>query len=105
MNSAQPNRQWGPILLAINLVGAVCYVIAASNGWYPAHERALGIHSVTGEPYVWALVVFPIWVVFILLNLIWSAFTVARQQWRRGIWLLMTIPVWLIAMAIDYAHH
>jgi len=111
MNSAQSYkhdakaRSWGPLLFTINFVGAAGYVVAASKAWVPAQERAVGLHSVTGEPFIWSLSVFPIWAVFILLNLIWGGFTVARRQRRSGIWWLMTIPVWLVAMAVDFTHH
>jgi hypothetical protein len=98
-------HRWGLVLLAANLAGAIVYVGAASHAWIPAQERALGINSVTGEPYVWALSVFPIWAAFLLLNIVWGALLIARQQWRRGIWWLLTIPVWLVAMAVDFAHH
>jgi len=93
-------KRQGLVLLALNLIGAMIYVIAASHGW--ADPR---VHSVTGEPYVWALRVFPIWAVFLLLNLVWSAFAVAHRQWRGGIWGLATIPIWLVAVVIDFAHH
>lgn len=92
----------GLILIALNLIGAVSYVIAASHGWVVPQEREL--HSVTGEPYIWALYVFPIWAVYILLNLIWGVYVLARHR-RGGILWLMTIPIWLIAAAIDFAHH
>ena len=60
---------------------------------------------VTGEPYVWFAAVIPVCAVFIVLNLIWGAFILARKRWRSGIFWLSTIPIWLIAAAIDFAHH
>jgi len=96
-------KRWGFVLLLLNIVGAVIYVSAASNGWVRSQER--GLIPVTGEPFVWAGYVFPIWAVFLLLNLVWGVFIVARRRWRTGIWWLAIVPVWLIAMAIDFAHH
>jgi hypothetical protein len=96
-------RRWGAVLLVFNLVGAVIYVYRASYGWVLPQEREL--HSVTGEPYIWAAAVFPVCVVFFVLNLTWAAFILARKQWRTGILWLSTIPIWLVAAAIDFAHH
>ena len=97
---------WGVVLLTANIVGAVIYVVAASHGgWVIPQERAMGLHSVTGEPLVWALHVFPICVVFFALNVAWGAFILARKQWRTGVLWLSTIPIWLVAVAVDFAHH
>jgi hypothetical protein len=93
-------KRWGLALLALNFIGAIIYVFASSHGW-----RQPEVDSVTGEPFIWAIYVFPIWALFLLLNLVWGAFVVARRQWRSGIWWLTTIPIWLVAMAIDFAHH
>jgi len=98
-------QRWSIFLLVCNFVGAVIYVAAASHGWGIPQERVAGIHSVTGEPYVWALYVFPIYAVFLVLNLTWGAFILARKQWRNGMSWLLTSPMWLVAVAIDFAHH
>lgn len=97
--------RWNIVLLVGNFVGAVIYVVAASHGWVNSQEQAAGIQSVTGEPYVWALWVFPIYAVFLALNLAWGAFILDRKRWRNGIAWLCTIPIWLAAVAIDFAHH
>ena len=60
----------GLALFALNFMGAVIYMVAASRGWLNAQERAQGLDSVTAEPFIWAMYVFPIWVLFVLLNLI-----------------------------------
>ena len=98
-------QQAGLILFALNFFGAVLYLLGASHGWVIPQERELGLHSVTGEPYIWAIYVFPIWALFLLLNLVWVAIVLKRQHWRSGLLWLMTIPIWLVAMAIDFAHH
>lgn len=92
-------QRWDLVLLVINLIGAVMYVFASSHGWVIPEE------PVTGEPFIWALWVFPIWGVYLLLNLTWGAFIVIDKQWRSGrVWLL-TIPIWAISVVIDFAHH
>jgi hypothetical protein len=109
--SEQPNRmlltaqRWSIVLLLLNFIGAVVYVVRASNGWVIPQERAQGMHSVTGEPYIWALSVLPVCAVFLVLNLTWVAFILARKRWQSGIFWLSTIPIWLVALVIDFAHH
>jgi hypothetical protein len=111
MHSEQLNRRklaaqrWSIVLLVLNFIGAVVYVVRASNGWVIPQERALGLHSVTGEPYIWALSVFPVCAVFLVLNLTWVAFILAQKRWQSGIFWLSTIPIWLVAVVIDFAHH
>jgi len=98
-------QRWSVVLLVFNFIGAVTYVVAASHGWVIPQEREAGLHSVTGEPYVWALYVLPICAVFFVLNLTWGAFIIARRQWRSGFFWLSIIPIWVVAVAIDFAHH
>lgn len=111
MHSDQLNRnslaaqRWSVVLLVLNFIGAVVYVVAASKGWVRAQERELGLHSVTGEPYVWAFSIFPVCSVYFVLNLTWGAFILARKRWQSGIFLLLTIPIWLAAVVLDFAHH
>jgi hypothetical protein len=76
---------------------------AASHSWIMPQER--GLHSVLGEPFVWAPSVVPICALLFLVDLAWGAFIIARQQWRSGSLWLMTIPIWLIAVIVDFAHH
>lgn len=111
MHSEQLNRRnhaaqrWSVVLLVLNFIGAVVYVVRASNAWAIPQERELGIHSVTGEPFIWALFIFPVCAVFLVLNLTWGAFILARKRWQSGIFWLLTIPIWLAAVVIDFAHH
>jgi hypothetical protein len=98
-------QRWSMALLTANVVGAVIYVLVASHGWVIPQERAAGLHSVTGEPFVWALYVLPICIVFLVLNVTWGAFILVRKQWRTGLLWLSTLPIWLVAVAIDFAHH
>ena len=92
-------------LLVVNVIGAVVYLIGVSPSWAIPQERELGIHSTTGEPFIWALVAFPILGAFSLLNLAWGAHICIKKRWRSGYFWLMTLPVWLIAVWIDFAHH
>lgn len=91
------------LLLAGNIVGAVVYLIASSYSWALPPER--GMNATTGEPFVWALGVLPIWAVFLLLNLIWGGLIVVRKHWRSGRFLLVTGGIWLISVVVDFAHH
>lgn len=93
-------KRWSVALVITNLIGAVVYVFASSHGWVDPRTPDV----VTGEPFIWAMFVFPIWGFFVLLNLTWGAIIVACKQWRTGrVWLL-TIPIWAAAAAIDFAH-
>jgi hypothetical protein len=92
-------------LIVLNAIGAVVYVARASNAWAIPQERELGLHSTTGEPFVWFLEVLPIVIVFFVLNFAWGALILSRRQWRSGSsWLLATL-IWLVAVGIDFAHH
>jgi hypothetical protein len=92
-------------LLAANVLGAIAYLAAASPSWAIPDERASGIHSITGEPFVWALSVWPILTVFVLLNLGWAAVILAKSRWQDGrLWLTAPL-IWLVAILVDFAHH
>jgi hypothetical protein len=91
-------------LLLLNVIGAIAYLIRASNAWAIPQEREAGIHSITGEPFVWFVGILPIVAFFFVLNVVWGAVIVRRQWQAVGLWLL-TALVWLAAVAIDFAHH
>jgi hypothetical protein len=90
-------------LLALNAIGAVAYVFRASPSWAIPEER--GLHSITGEPFIWFIGVLPVVAIFFVLNLAWGALIVARRQWRSGRFWLLAAVVWLIAVLVDFAHH
>jgi hypothetical protein len=93
------------ILLLANAIGAMFYVIRASPAWRISQEGAAGLDSITGEPFVWAINVFPIWIIFAVLNTSWAAVLLTRREWRSArIWVL-TLIFWLTAATIDFAHH
>ena len=95
----------GVVLLLINILGCVVYLIGARRAWIIPEEAANGIHSVTGEPVVWAAFVLPVWIVFLGINLIWGVTILARRRWLQGrIWLISGL-IWIVAAVIDFAHH
>jgi hypothetical protein len=96
-------RRLSLALFIVNLIGAIVYVGAASPSWAIPQER--GLHSTTGEPFVWAAFVLPIFAGFTLLNLLWGIYICVGKRWRDGYFLLVTAANWLIAVWIDFAHH
>ena len=92
-------------LLIVNIIGAIIYLYAASPSWAIPEERAQGIHSVAGEPVVWAVRALPILTGFGFLDLLWGAYICVRRKWRSSYLWLSTAAIWLIATRIDIAHH
>jgi hypothetical protein len=81
------------------------YVARASNAWAIPQERAAGVYSVTGEPFVWFVEVAPIAGVFFVVNLAWGGLILARRHWASGRSWLMAAMIWLVAVWIDFTHH
>jgi len=100
-----PAYRLGLTLFIVNVIGTIIYLVAVSLNWAIPQERELGLHSTTGEPFIWALGALPILAVFTLLNLAWGAYICFKKRWRSGYFWLMTAAVWLIAVWIDFAHH
>ncbi|HTF67440.1 MAG TPA: hypothetical protein VK638_32650 [Edaphobacter sp.] len=93
-------------LLAANVIGAILYVVAASRGgWAIPEERAAGIYTTTGEPFVWFVSILPIVAIFFVINLAWGAGILTRRNWHGGRLWLLTAAVWLGAVVIDFSHH
>ena len=92
-------------LFVLNVIGAVAYLRAVEPSWVIPEERAAGIHTVTGEPIVWAVGVLPFVVGFGLLNALWGSMPLRRKKWRSGYFWLATALIWLVAVWIDFAHH
>jgi hypothetical protein len=97
------SKRLGVVMLTVNALGAVVYVFLASHGWSIPQER--GLHATTGEPFVWALYVWPILFVFLLVNLAWGVIILLGRHWSGGRLWLLTAVLWSIAVAIDFAHH
>jgi len=91
--------------LLLNILGAIGYLIAVSPSWAIREERQAGIRSITGEPFVWATLGWPILALFFLLNLSWAAFVISKRQWIDGRYWVITPVIWIIALWIDFAHH
>ncbi len=93
------------VLLVINLLGSIGYLIAVSTSWAIPQERESGIHSITGEPFVWAFSGWPILALFFLVNLSWAVFILFERRWQEGRSALIALLIWLAALLIDFAHH
>jgi hypothetical protein len=104
-HTLNPRKTWSRGLLALNAIGAIVYVVRASSGWAIPQERAAGIYSVTGEPFVWFAAIFPIVVVFAVLNIAWAALIIVRRDWSIGRLWFCAATIWIIAIGIDFAHH
>lgn len=91
-------------LFVLNVIGAVAYLRAVEPSWVIPEERAAGIHTVTGEPIVWAVGVLPFVVGFGLLNTLWGVCLCVWKKWRSGYFWLATALIWLVAVWIDFAH-
>lgn len=98
-----PGRPRDYVVLASNLIGSIIYVRRASLSWAIPQEK--GLHSQTGEPFVWAAGVIPIFAIFFLVNVGWGVLILVRRQWRSGYLWLLTAFIWLLAVVIDFAHH
>lgn len=96
-------RRLNVALLVANLLGAVVYVIRASPSWTIPQER--GLHSMAGEPFVWAGAVLPIIMGFAILNLSWAAYISLKKHRRGWYFWSMSAAAWLVAIWIDFAHH
>jgi hypothetical protein len=91
--------------LVANVVGAILYLFAASRGgWTIPAERAAGLDTTTGEPFVWFLEILPIVAIFFVINVAWTII-LARRQWSGGRFWLLAAATWLVAILIDFAHH
>lgn len=93
------------VLLALNLFGVLVYLWGARHAWIIPEEAANGIHSITGEPYVWAGFVLPVWGAFLIINLIWGFTIMMRKRWVQGRWWLTSGIIWIAAVIVDFAHH
>jgi hypothetical protein len=93
------------MILAANVLGALAYLWGAQHAWVIPQEAASGVHSITGEPFVWAAFVLPVWLVFLVINLVWGMVILMRKRWVQGRFWLTSGVIWIIAAIIDFAHH
>ena len=73
--------------------------------WAIPEEAANGIHVITGEPFVWASFVLPIWFAFILVNLAWGIAIITQRRWRDGRFWLASALTWVAAAIVDFTRH
>ena len=93
------------VILLANILGSAIYLLGARHTWIIPEEQAEGINVITGEPFVWASFVLPVWFVFLVINLGWGLTIVVRRLWLDGrIW-LTTLLIWIVAVIVDFAHH
>ena len=93
------------VLIVINLVGFIGYLRAVFPSWAIPIERENGIHSITGEPLLWALASWPILALFFVLNLSWGAFILFRKRWEECLFWVSALLLWEIALWIDIDNH
>jgi hypothetical protein len=96
-------QNFSAVLLVLNAIGAVACVFQASPSWAIPEER--GLHSTTGEPFVWFFGTLPVVAIFVVLNLAWGALIVASRHWRSGRFWLLAALCWLVAVWVDFARH
>jgi hypothetical protein len=91
------------VLLVLNVAGALLYIWLSSFSWViPAEE---GLHSLTGEPFIWAMAVLPVLAIALVINLSWGVMILRRRAWSGArLWALVAV-IWLLAIAIDFANH
>ena len=95
---------WEPVvLLALNVLGAIAYVMGASHGWRIPEEH--GMIPVSGEPFVWFAGILPVIAIFLPLNFAWGLGILLRRRWWSGRFWLFSAAIWLVAVVIDFAHH
>ena len=88
-----------------NVIGVFVYLWRAHFSWAIPEERAAGIYTVTGEPFIWALGVLPVWAFFLAVNLAWAATVIFRRPQRGGIPFALASALWVVAVIVDFAHH
>jgi hypothetical protein len=93
------------ILFIANVIGALTYVRAVEPSWVIPEERAAGIHTVTGEPIVWAGAILPFIIGFGLLDAFWGVCLLILKKRRSSYFWLAAAVIWIIAIVIDFAHH
>jgi hypothetical protein len=92
-------------MVTANVLGTFLYLRLASVAWAIPAERAAGIESMTGEPFLWAMSVFPVCGIFLLANIIWAIIAQQRGQRINTMSRLVVLTAWVGAVVIDFAHH
>jgi hypothetical protein len=93
------------IISVINVIGAVAYLWGTSHSWAIPEERARGINTVAGEPFVWAPYALPFLGAFMTVQLLWAIEIIRKKKWSGGLFWLAATVVWVAAVWVDFAHH
>lgn len=96
------NKPW----IVINLVGMIVYLYFSSWGWPVSGEQ--GFIGGAGDPIVWALSVFPVLVICLLVNIGWLI-RLSLEIYRHGGWasvpiFLIVATLWAASIEIDHLH-
>ena len=96
-------------MCVVNTLGVLLYLWRAHYSWVDPAERAMelaaGIDSVTGEPFIWAIGVLPVWAAFLILNAVWAVAIILRRPRRGFLPFALVWVLWVVAFFIDRAHH
>lgn len=90
--------------LSMNVAGTAIYLLRARLAWVIPEEEQRGIRVITGEPFIWALSILPVCIVFVAANLTRAA-TNAIRKWPQDRWIWLAVAMWIVAVLIDFAHH
>ena len=92
--------------MVANVLGIIVFLSLTSRyTWAIPQERQAGLYAVTGEPFIWAGIVVPMWGTFALINLIWAVTIIAQKRWRNAPLWSAVVCTWLVAVVVDNAHH
>lgn len=85
------------------------YLYFASKTWVRPGEE--GLHSMTGEPIVWAITAVPFLLASTVVNLVWLAvlfyYMLARRRgpWSDLIVFSAVLCAWMVALVLDFSRH
>jgi hypothetical protein len=91
-------------MLVANISGVLLYLYRASFAWMIPSEREMGVQP-SGEPFVWAAGVIPVWAAFLIANVIWAVIAVVRKQRVSALPMLVNACLWIVAVVIDFSRH
>ncbi len=97
---------WLDIAMVVaNVLGVLLYLWRAHYSWMDPRERAAGVDSVTGEPFIWAMGVLPVWALYFVLNASWAVTMILRRPRRGALPFAVVLALWIVAFLVDRAHH
>ena len=96
------------ILGAVNALGIILYLVAASFSWRIPEEDRAGLSPATaGSALVWASSALPLLIVAVIANTIWITALVKTGNANRNMkrMFVLVALAWTIAIIIDFWHH